>query len=59
AAAAHLKEVEERLAANQAEIQKTIDQIQNLTRQIARIQLEVSRKIEERTRAALQADAVR
>jgi len=57
AAAEHLKEVENALAAKQAEIQKTIAQIQDLTRQIARIQLEVSRKIEQRVQAALQAAA--
>jgi|GEM_PF-1626662 len=57
AAAEHLKEVENALAAKQAEIQKTIAQIQEFTRQIARIQLEVSRKIEQRVQAALQAAA--
>ncbi len=57
AVAAHLKEVEEALAARYTMIQQTVEKIQNLARQIARFQLEATRRIDERTRAALQSRA--
>lgn len=52
---AHLDEVEKALAARQAEIQGAIAKIQAMVSEIARIQLEATRKINERTRAAMQA----
>ncbi len=55
--AAHLKAVEGTLAALQAAIQETIDKNQALAGEIARIQREATRIIDERTRTMAQAGA--
>ncbi len=59
AVATHLAEVEAQLAATEKAIQESIVQIKAMAAEIARIQLETTRKINERTRAVLQADASR
>lgn len=57
AAKAHLAEVEKELADKEKSIQQMIAQIQTMVGEIARIQLEATRKINERTQAVMQAGA--
>ncbi len=53
----HLGEVVQRLAETEKKIAASIAQIQSMVGEIARIQLEATRKINERTQAAMQAGA--
>jgi hypothetical protein len=57
AAEASLKEVEALLADRQKAVQQAVSLIQSMAGEVARIQLEATRKINERTRALMQAGA--
>ncbi len=57
AAIAHLQEVDTRLADTQGKVQSAISSIQSWAAEIARIQLEATRRINAQTRALMQAGA--